>query len=62
MTLLELKSIIDKALEYTDNNDAEIIIVVGKRGEYKLSEVYQGGVIPTLYLHTGEKTYQYENY
>lgn len=37
MTLLELKSIIDKALEYTDNNDAEIIIVVGKRGEYNLS-------------------------
>lgn len=57
MKIKELKSIIDQAYEYSSDVDADVLIVVGKKGEYEISTAYQGGVIPTLYLHVGEKTY-----
>lgn len=61
MNLIELKAIIDKAVEYAGHTaeHVDVIICVGKKGEYEISSIYQGGVIPEVSIHVGKKLYDY---
>jgi hypothetical protein len=57
VNLKELKIAVDAANEYAGDTDAEVFVVVGKRGEYKIANIMQGGVIPAVYITVGEKVY-----
>lgn len=62
MKLSELKDIIDQTVEYAEGaNDPDVEVWLGHTKAFKISDICQGGVVPTVYITLGEKVYDENN-
>lgn len=57
MTLKELKTIIDQAVDYAGDCDPDVEIWIGDKKAYNIGRIGQYGVVPNVIISVGEKVY-----
>lgn len=62
MKLKELKTAIDKAVEYAGDCDPDVEIWIGDKRAYKVGRIGQFGVVPDVTIHVGKKIYDRTSY